>query len=93
MLGIKIRPQFPLAGSHAWLRPEEGRDRALPVRIVQHVSRDGTVFVAARERPPHGEEASANRRVQLAELAESADEAMLPLPVKKPRKPRRRKAK
>jgi hypothetical protein len=88
-LAQRIPAPFPLAGSIAWLRPEEGRDAAMQVKILQHDARDGTVFVAAAGRVFPSEAATANRRVTLAELAEHEADAMLPLPVKKPRSSRK----
>lgn len=80
-LAQRIPAPFPLPGSFGWLRPEEGRDRAMQVKILQHDARDGTVFVAAAGRVFPSEAATANRRVTLAELAEHQADAMLPLSV------------
>lgn len=76
MLAARIPVDFPLAGSIAWLRPEEGRPEALQVRIVQHDVRDGSVRVSAVDRPPFGQEATAFRRVERAELYATEAEAI-----------------
>lgn len=75
-LAQRIPTEFPLAGSIAWLRPEPGREEALQVRIVQHDARDGSVRVSAVDRPPFGEEASAFRKVDRAELYATEAEAI-----------------
>lgn len=75
-LAQRIPVDFPLAGSFAWLKPAEGRPEALQVRIVQHDVRDGSVRVSAIQRPPFGQEASAFRRVDRAELYASEVEAI-----------------
>ena len=75
-LAARIPVEFPLAGSLAWLKPEGGRAEALQVRIVQHDARDGSVRVSATQRPPFGQEASAFRKVERAELFETEAEAI-----------------
>lgn len=75
-LAQHIPAEFPLAGSHAWLAPEEGRPKALPVTIIQHDRRDRSVYVAQRGRIMPGEEASSHRRVAHTELYASEAEAI-----------------
>lgn len=76
MLAQRIPVEFPLAGSIGWLKPEEGRAEALQVRIIQHDVRDKSVRVSAVDRPPFGQEASAFRRVERAELFATEAEAI-----------------
>lgn len=79
-LAARIAPPFPLADSLAWLRPEPGRPDPVPVRIVQHDRRDGTVRISAAGKIYPGEVATAVRRVTLAELAETEEAALRPPP-------------
>ena len=75
-LAARIAPEFPLPGSEAWLRPEPGRPEALPIRIIQRDRRDGSFYVAQRGTVYPHEAASAHRRVALAEIFATEEEAI-----------------
>lgn len=92
---------FPHPGAIAWLRPEPGRDTAERVRILEADTGKG-LLIAFTGLPPRGDAlggkrpaahsmpASGNRRVPLALLAATRDEALAP--PAKPKPPRQRKA-
>lgn len=75
-LAQRILVDFPLAGSIGWLRPEEGRDQAVQVRIIQQDMRDRSFLVSELDNKFPREQATASRRVERAQLYATESEAI-----------------